>query len=169
MTPGLSPNPFYIPPSNRLSGSLAGSSNFWQYYTYRHVRLFCCPQLSLRFFSNLLMTLLRHTHIQICVRESGNNRYKQRFRNKPLRIASRSDTSLDPNRHTFRLPSAVSLTRLHDAQKWSVMDVMKDTVPLWPGTRHPAYRLSTILQQGVNSMRRTHTFGSIIWAIFNLL
>ena len=46
-----------------------------------------------------------------------------------LRIASRSDTSVLPKRHTFKLPSAVIRKRLHEPQKCSDIDVIK---PIWP-------------------------------------
>lgn len=41
-------------------------------------------------------------------------------------------TSEGPKRHTFKLPSAKSLNLLQPAQKCSVIEVTKDTVPTWP-------------------------------------
>ena len=48
------------------------------------------------------------------------------------RMASRKDTSAFPNKHTFKFPSANMRNRLHPPQKWFVMLVTKDTVPLNP-------------------------------------
>mmetsp|Transcript_3273 Transcript_3273/g.8751 ORF Transcript_3273/g.8751 Transcript_3273/m.8751 type:complete len:332 (-) Transcript_3273:417-1412(-) len=53
----------------------------------------------------------------------------------PPRIASRRLTSLAPNRHTFRLPSAMRRSLLHSPQKCEVMDVTKEIMPTCPGTR----------------------------------
>jgi hypothetical protein len=54
----------------------------------------------------------------------------------PTRMRSRSETSSLPKRHTLMFPSAVSRRRLQLPQKCSVIDVMKPTWPLPPGTPH---------------------------------
>ena len=45
---------------------------------------------------------------------------------------SRRLSSVFPNKHTFRFPSAVRRNRLQDPQKFSVIDVMKPMRPLKP-------------------------------------
>lgn len=45
---------------------------------------------------------------------------------------SRRLSSVFPNKHTFRFPSAVRRNRLQDPQKFSVIDVIKPMRPLKP-------------------------------------
>ena len=45
---------------------------------------------------------------------------------------SRRLSSVFPNKHTFRFPSAVRRNRLQDPQKFSVIDVIKPIRPLKP-------------------------------------
>merc|ERR1719427_50098 len=50
------------------------------------------------------------------------------------RKTSLKDTSLLPNKQTFKFPSAVNLNRLHEEQKLSDIDVMNPNLPTKPGT-----------------------------------
>ena len=45
---------------------------------------------------------------------------------------SRRLSSVFPNKHTFKFPSAVRRNRLQDPQKFSVIDVIKPIRPLKP-------------------------------------
>ena len=45
---------------------------------------------------------------------------------------SRRLSSVFPNKHTFKFPSAVKRNRLQDPQKFSVIDVIKPIRPLKP-------------------------------------
>ena len=45
---------------------------------------------------------------------------------------SRRLSSVFPNKHTFKFPSAVRRNRLQDPQKFSVIDVIKPMRPLKP-------------------------------------
>lgn len=51
----------------------------------------------------------------------------------PFLIASLNEISSFPNKHTFKLPSAVIRSRLQLEQKCSVIEVMKPNLPLKPG------------------------------------
>eukprot|EP01139_Manchomonas_bermudensis_P015710 Amastigsp_a510871_44.p2 type:complete len:315 gc:universal Amastigsp_a510871_44:1083-139(-) len=54
----------------------------------------------------------------------------------PPRMASRSEISVLPKRHTLSAPSARSRTREHVPQKCSDIDVMNPIFPLKPGTAY---------------------------------
>lgn len=54
----------------------------------------------------------------------------------PRRIESRRESSFASNRQTLICPSAVILSRLQLAQKWSDMLLMKPIVPVYPGIFH---------------------------------
>lgn len=49
-----------------------------------------------------------------------------------MMLSWRYFTSDGPNRHTLKFPSARSLNLLQPAQKCSLIEVIKETVPWWP-------------------------------------
>ena len=65
------------------------------------------------------------------IRYITSNRKYTFFLSISLR-GSRRLSSVFPNKHTFRFPSAVRRNRLQDPQKFSVIDVINPIRPLKP-------------------------------------
>mmetsp|Transcript_2787 Transcript_2787/g.4645 ORF Transcript_2787/g.4645 Transcript_2787/m.4645 type:complete len:303 (-) Transcript_2787:755-1663(-) len=79
----------------------------------------------------------------------------------PSRMGLSKLVSSDPNKHTLKLPSAISLNLLHEPQKCSVMEVTKDTSPLKPSTLKSF--ATAFLSQAV--LWRTPKWSSILFLV----
>ena len=71
---------------------------------------------------------------EFLVRSIFSHHVAQRYFRRPKQAHLDNDVKNDDIECTLRLPSAVRRTRLQPPQKFSVIEVMKPTVPLYPGT-----------------------------------